>query len=197
MLGSITAIVIPIRALYYMIPITVLYLLLSPVIYLHVGKGFRIFLPFFAMYSLFSTLLGVPFITMIVFMARISVLIMLMVYFSASLRIPRLIEDSRRLSGIPVASDIVFFIIATILFIKSLTNHYRLANISSTRKFMNYSQVIPNLINAIVVNWQNRDEIETEATGILAKPYTQVYFLNKNNVMGCVYITFLVLILSL
>jgi len=169
-----------------------LYLLLSPVLYKYIAKGVRILLPFFAGYSLLATIFAVPFPTMLVFMVRVLILLFFMVYFSVSLHLHRMMEDNLRLMKIPMVRAIMFFVVATLLFIKSLIEYYK-----NLEKPVNISHLIPNLINAIVVNWELRDNIEAETSGIILKPYCTPPFLNRSNLLGCVFITYLILVLSI
>ena len=89
------------------------------------------------------------------------------------------------------------YFIATLLFIKKLINHYKNLQMKASANAKSFSMLIPNLLDAIVTNWQIRDDIETETEAILSQAYATPNFLNKYNLMGCFYITFLILTLSL
>lgn len=196
-LGSLTAIVVPVKALYYLVIITMLYFLLSPQILRYMLRGFTVFLPFFATYSLLATVFGVAFPIMMLFMLRLTILIILMTYYSASLSIKRLIEDSLILQRYSVSKALIFFLIATLLFIKRIRDYYQSDGNVRAQGKNSVLNLIPNLIDAIESNWLIRDKIEAEAIATLSSSSIAPGFLNRSNLLGCIYLTYLVLILSI
>jgi len=196
-LGSITTLVIPMNALIIQMVGTSLYLFLFPSFLKHFIKGFRIFLPFLATYSLFATLVGVSYPDMIIFLARMLNLIILMVYFSVSLKLTRVLEDCSFLLGKPYLRPLAFFVIATLLYIKTFIAYYRSNITLGKAKFFNFQKLISGLLSAVAENWKDKDIIEAKTTILLNSQFDTPHFLTRWNILGCLYITFLVLILSL
>lgn len=196
-LGSVATIVVPVKGIIYLLPITVLYSFLSLAIYRHILKGIRLFLPFFTGYAVLASVFGTPFPDMIFFMLRILILIILMVIYSASLCLKRLMEDSHVIFTKQIFRPIAVYFIATLLFIKKLISHYKELQDKASANTKSISTLIPNLIDAIVTNWQLKDDIEAETEAILSCNYIKPNFLNKYNLVGCFYITFLILTLSI
>jgi hypothetical protein len=131
-----------------------------------------------------------------IFMLRIAVLVIIMVYFSVSLSLPRLIEDNQFLMTLPVFKSMIFFAVATLLFIRNLMVYYQTLDINSERKSTKVASLIPTLINAIVINWQLRNNIEADTSALISETYSIQPFVSKSNLLGCMFITYLVLILS-
>jgi hypothetical protein len=195
-LGSVATLVVPFKALCILVPGTIFYLLVSPAIASHLYKGFLRFLPFLATYSLLSTILGIPFPEMMAFLLRMFNLILLMVYFSVSLKLKRIMEDSNRLKDSVIFRPIIFFTIATLIYIKTFIEHYKTSVKTEPGKKLKFQALTANLLNAIFENWNDKDAVEVSTTALLDAVYHTPHFIKKSNVIGCIYVTFLILILS-
>jgi len=196
LLGSVAAVAVPAKALNYLLGISFFYFLVSPGIIKHLLAGLKAILPFLATYSLFATVLSIPFPDILVFILRMIVLVFFLVYFIASLHINRVLEDIQPLKKHKFFQNILFYTLSTLLYLKQLVDYYRsrdMRNQTSVKKqFM-----VSGLVDAIHTNWQLRDNIQSETDALLSADYSTPRFVSKNNVMGCLFITLIILIMSL
>jgi len=197
LIGSITAIIIPFRALSLLYIFTCVYMLISPIVFKHMLRGLVNFLPFLAMYSLFATIYSVQFETMLIFLFRMSFLIINVVVFTDSFYLSRLIEDISLRKKSKTIGNFLYFIIATLIYIHYMTEYYSKG--SKDRNAVNHrvSGIITNLVDAIHINWNKRDEIQFEVEKRLQIEYDKPSLVNKANTFGIMYLTVIVLILSL
>ena len=82
------------------------------------------------------------------------------------------------------------------LYLKKLSGFY----ISSEFKDKNKTSkqgIMSNLINAIHLNWLEKDSIQSETEILMKAKYESPVFLSISNICGCVYLTSIILILSL
>jgi hypothetical protein len=196
LLGSVAAVAVPARALYYLLVISLFYFIVSPSIVIHLLAGLKAILPFLATYSLFATILAVPFPDILVFILRMIILVSFLVYFIASLHINRVLEDIQPLKKHKLFHIIIYYVLSTLLYLKQLVTYYRSRDMinqtSGKRQFM-----ISGLVDAIHTNWQLRDNLQSETDALLSVNYSSPGFVTKNNVMGCLFITLIILIMSL
>ncbi len=177
--------------------VTSFYLLLSYVQVQKVITGFRTMLPFFAAYAVTAVLFHVPFPDMITFLARLLILVMYVVYFSTSTTLDRFLQDvyNPRRSG--NSKSVVFFTLATALYLKRFILFYGKTFSDNSLKQKGVKGLIPILISSMQENWQCRDEIIAEVENLMAKPRPRFHFINKNNIIGLVFLTALILLLSI
>jgi hypothetical protein len=196
LLGSVAAVAVPAKALNYLLGISFFYFLVSPGIINHLLAGLKAILPFLAAYSLFATVLSIPFPDILVFILRMIVLVFFLVYFIASLHINRVLEDIQPLKKHKFFQNILFYALSTLLYLKQLVDYYRSRDMrnqtSGKKQFM-----LSGLVDAIHTNWQLRDNIQSQTDALLSADYSTPWFVTKNNVMGCLFITLIILIMSL
>jgi len=194
LMGSFAAVVLSLKALALLFVLTLAYCLLSVHLYAAVLNGLRTILPFVTAYSLIAVLTGIQFPMLITFILRIVSLVLLVVYFSTSLSIRRVLEytaviHKHRFFYLPL-----FYAISTLLYLKRFSAHYRNARHKAER--LTLSSPITMMIEALTQNWEHRNSIEKETENLLIETYKAPNFVCKSNVYGCFYITALTLILS-
>ena len=206
MLGSVAAAAAPVKALFWLSFLNISYLLISPAIYREVWVGLKRFLPFFAGYTLLAVLMKMDYPAMLIFLLRITNLILLMVFFASGMRIDCLMEDLQCLKNRQYISTAVFFLVAITVFMRQFKTYY-LSQIESD-KSKNYNsdsqpvskkvlRLLPLLSDAIAVNWQTKDKVDALSREILAKEYFAPQILSRQNMLGLAYIAALVVVLAL
>lgn len=197
LIASTSAIVSTQKVLIYLLLSCIIYFLVSPVIYKFILKGIRFLLPFFAAYSLFATVFGIDFVDMLVFILRITILSAFVVFFSVSLYLYRFLEDTQFLKQNLITTVLLTYAIATLLFLRSFVSYYKSIHQNESFKLSNLQVLVSRLINAINENWQKRDIIQIETDRLLDLDCIHPVFITRSNILGSIYITWLVLILSL
>lgn len=192
-LGSIAALAIPVRALYFFSLVTLVYFLISPSAYACLLKGIRMLLPFMAFYALTATVFGESIDKVGILLLRISLMVSLVTYFSASFYVSRFLEDSGPFKKNSWHRDIVFYAIATLSYIKRFMHYYETAQQDNLRQ----QTLTSRITDAIFVNWRQREEIERWTESALNINYQDPDFLTKYNLWACIYLTLLILILAL
>jgi hypothetical protein len=196
-LGSVCDLLVPEKALIYLLITTFAYLLLCPEIIFPILKGIRALLPFLASYAVFAYLFKLSFPDMSFFLLRLVVLLTIVVYFSASLTMQRLLEDIQPMHIPHFFQPVIYFCLSTIYYLKHFILYYQ-SNLGAINKYgKSPTRLIPVLLDAIHTNWQNRDKIEADTETVVNRQYQRPSFINKNNIWGCLYIAILTLVLSL
>lgn len=196
LMGSISALAVPVKGLYYLVLITILYLLLSPPILKSILRGLKIMLPFMAGYSLIATLSGLLLGTILIFLLRISIMVVMVSIFSASFSMNRFLEDSRFLQQNASFKPLLFYMVATLTYLKNFRHYYQSRTQLETIPNM-ISKLLSNLIDSIHDNWKKKNEIQAESEILLNTEYQHSVFLSKANILGCIYLTMLILSLSI
>ena len=196
LVGSVAAIVLPVRVICYLLTISVMFLLLSPSIFKFILRGIRVALPFLAIYSLIATIVGMTIDKIIIFIIRIIIMVLLVTYFAASFRLKRFVEDSKFLRRSVWVKSVLFYMTATLVFLRKFGRYYYEKDESETKTY-SLSKAVSKLIDAIHDNWQMRNQIQNESELLLGAEYQKPLFFKVSNVLGCIYITIVVLILAL
>ncbi len=206
LLGSVMCVAAPVKALVLMTGLNLLYLIVSPSIFISIWIGIKKFIPFFAGYSLFAMLMGMEYIGILYFQLRILNLILLMVYFAAGLNLKRLMEDMQHLKSSGWFSTALFFILAISVFIKEFRAYYlkhktKPDNMLSDNRVAppakGVAGLLPGFVDAIAANWQNRDKVEAATRILFERQYAPPVFLTLENMLGMIYITALVVVVAL
>jgi hypothetical protein len=194
--GSLAVIATPPKAMLYLLITTFFYLIASLDLYKYLLGGIRAILPFLAAYSIFAAIVGIDIGTMLLMIFRLCMLMILLSYFTSSLNLHRFMEDMQSYKEKGIFSIILFFTLATLLYLKQLKLYYkRITNgANPEEKKLN---PISGILNAIQQNWMNKDKIQAETDSILSLDYPHRPLLTAANVWGCIYITSLILILSI
>ncbi|HOD17451.1 MAG TPA: hypothetical protein PLF50_05215 [Candidatus Cloacimonadota bacterium] len=193
--GSVCAVIVPLQKLLILLIICITYLMLSYRIMPFVLKSLRLLLPFFAAYALFALLFSVPYPAMIIFLLRLIILSLLVVYFTASLSVDRLLGDLQPLLKSKYFNSAAFFCLSTILYVKQFTHYYQSRKSPSADSQETPKGLIPAILEAISENWKDREQIQKETEELLTKQYISPSFLNKSNIWGCLFLTLLILML--
>jgi len=196
-IGSVVAIGVPPIVLGVFAGWTALYFLLSPAIYGQVLQGMRRLLPFAAAYGVFALLSGLDIVTILLFLARITGLLLLMVFFSASLQLSRLMQDCRWMQRHRLTGMLLYLAVATLLFIKRFMACYHRHTGHNKRQKQSLNHYLMLIVTTIADNWQARAEVEDETHRLLSYHYSRQAWSTQANVLGAIYLTGLVLLLSL
>lgn len=195
--GSIAAVAVPVKALFYLSAVTLMYLLISPAIYRCLLQGLRVLLPFIAAYSLTATILGESLGKIIIIALRIIIMVFMVTYFAASLNMNRLLEDSISKKSNKHFRAIMFYVVATLIYIKQFASYYSGNPEKSKTGKSGLSELASGIVDSIHENWQKKDDIQVRTEQILAENYLHPAFLTMYNVWACIYLTVLILILAL
>lgn len=194
--GLITAIVVPLRVLPILALFAFIYLLLSYELIYKVLKGFRTLLPFLAAYAVTAVIFNVAFLTMIAFLLRLLILVMFVVYFAGCTSLDCFLQDAYNPARNGFNKTMVYFTLATSLYLKRFSSFYQKSVADYHIKHKGLTGLIPILILSMQENWQNKDEIAYEADRLMAEPRKKPEFMNKSNVLGMVFLTILIMLLS-
>jgi hypothetical protein len=197
LVGSVCTIVAPLKALVYMMTMTLVFLSISPSVFKYMANGLKSFLPFFATYAMIAIILGIAYPEVLIFIFRISILIVLVVYFSSSFSIPRTLEDISINRHKYIFSMVQLYFIATVLYIKGFRTYYKVKTQSDNCGLLHLSSLITKLIEAIHDNWKNKDNVVLQAECLITQSYCRPSFYNLSNILGCLYLTALILLLSI
>jgi len=197
LLGSVAAIIVPVKALYCLFFLTLAFLFLSPPIFKYILKGLKVILPFIAAYSLIASIMGLSLEPIIVFIVRIIIMVILVTFFSASFSMNRFLEDSRFLNRFDMFKPVMFYAVATLIYMRNFINYYKQNSVKIKVSTFDVSKIVTNLIDTIHDNWLMRSKIQSETEILLAADCNQSGFFSKGNILGCFYITTLTLVLSL
>lgn len=195
--GSTAIVFIQLPSLGLLILLTAMYMLLSPGVYLTILKGLRGFLPFFAGYSLLATLFGVPISTILIFILRLIGLLILVVYFTSTLSKRRLVEDFSPLYKIHFFKYSSFYLLATIFFMKNISNSYRHIRNATQSSDLYKMPFIDKLVESISTNWNHKESVYRMTMQLINRDCKKINFVSLSNVMGCSYLTAIILLLSL
>ncbi len=195
--GFVTAIIVPMKALLVYLTGILLYSCLSPSELKPMAKGIKMLLPFLAAYGMMCLLFRIDFPVMATFIIRMLILTILLVHFWSSTSLHRFLEDASFLSSNPANNPFLFFCVATLLYLKQFILYYQTTYANSKISGNSITRLIPAFTDAIVQNWHNRQTIEEQTVQILSYNYIKPAFINKSNIMGCFFLTFLTLVLAL
>jgi hypothetical protein len=196
LVGSVASILVPIRALILLFAVTLLYLALSLRIYKSVGKGILVIMPFLASYSVLALVFNLDYIEMVVFICRLIYLVTMLSVFVASFNVKRVLAELQRINRQAFFNKAVFFLIATMIFIKRFRNYYLKGN-QPKKKSINFSAIVNQVVNAIHTIWQDKESVLQETEALLAKHYSRPMLITKSNTLGMAFLTMLILILSI
>lgn len=204
LIGSVTTVAVPIKGALFLTGVNVLYLSTYPAIFRRIGTGIGRFLPFFAGYALVSMLMGSEFIGILIFLLRMVNLILIMVYFAEGLDLQRMMQDFQGLKSSPVLSNVLLFFLAIAVFIKEFREYYKVTNSlalqdvsTPVKKGNKLVNLLPRFVEAIRINWLNRDKVEATATALFRAQYATPALLTGANMLGLFYITALVIVIAL
>jgi hypothetical protein len=119
----------------------------------------------------------------------------IMAYVTSSTNLNRILEDMNYTRKKGIIKNIIFFLVATARFMQKLKAHYRSESMTKPDKAAD--PVLTRIVNAVHLNWLNTGQIEAETTSMLEIKHITRSFLTIPNAWGCLYLTGLVLILSL
>jgi hypothetical protein len=179
-IGSLAAIGVPSKALIYVFTTAIVYFLASPVIFKSLISGLKAILPFLAAYSLFATILGLDIQVILIMIFRIAILMILLSFFTASMNLHRFMEDAQILKKRSIFVIVLYFSLATLLYLKQLSSYYKSESIriSSEQKKLN---PISGIIDAIHYNWLEKDKIQKETSTGIPEPCQHLGMLIRHN----------------
>ena len=181
----------------YLLISAIIYFVVSPPIFKYLIKGIRFLLPMFAAYSVFATMFGIPFLEILIFLVRILFLSFFVIYFAVSLYLYRFMEDSQFLKSSSFTNGILIYLIATFIYLRKFVSYYNSVPKDENYKSRYISVLVAKLINAISDNWKNKNNIQYETEHLVSRFYLRPVFITKGNILGCIYLTILILTLSL
>jgi hypothetical protein len=161
-------------------------------------------LPYFAGYALMAVIFNVSVVEVLIFLLRLSDLIVLMVYFSATLNLRRMLGDCQALKTNKHTAMVFYLFIAIAVFIRRFRQFYQHSAFAAKNSksspgsyISSIFSILPALVEAITINWQNREQVEAISSRIYSRHYQSFPLLTRANVSGCVLITLLILVISL
>lgn len=106
-------------------------------------------------------------------------------------------EDSQFLKSSSFTNGILIYLIATFIYLRKFVSYYNSVPKDENYKSRYISVLVAKLINAISDNWKNKNNIQYETEHLVSRFYLRPVFITKGNILGCIYLTILILTLSL
>ncbi len=171
----------------------VLYFAFQPTLYRDLLLALRKLLPFLAGYWLFGTLLNIQFIEMLIFSARLILLILGTVYFFGSLNPAAILGDTIWLRSIAWIHNSFLFMVATLMFIY---NYRRLLQEHPIKARSGVSELLNQFASVMKKNLEQAPEIEARTQALQHR--VEVHeLLSSSNLLGLIYLCLSMLIYAL
>jgi hypothetical protein len=148
-------------------------------------------LPFFAGYWVFATLLGNPFPLMVLFSLKMVLFMQVSVYVFAKQRIKYILEDTVRLRKRKWGKNLVFYLLATTLFIRAYGRYFSRHKITAGNSL---SQVFEVVSGGAKRSFASANVIERCIAVSLAGAGKVTYNRSGSGVIGLSLLTLMVLI---
>jgi hypothetical protein len=170
-----------------------LYFAFQPRLFSDLLLAIRRLLPFLAGYWLFGTVFYIQFTDMLVFSARLILLILGTVYFFGSLNPAAILGDTERIRSIAWIQSSFLFLVATLMFIH---NYHKLFKEHPIKARSGVSEVLSQFASVMKQNLEQAPEIEARSLAMQQRSITHDT-LSGSNLLGLIYLCLSMLVYAL